>query len=244
MSIDTIIGIVLSVIGILTGYIFYIKGQRIKEAAWTIDNFILIKGYSSLVKDLDIKYRGKTIDDLTVTKVVFWNNGNDIIDGTDIKTALPLSIRAVDDTEILEVQILKVSNPANLFTSELEDNRKSARLIFDYLNSNEGAVIQVLHTGASLVNIIVWGEIKGVKELKYKSRERDNDTWITRLMYYSGNFIIWSPILTWILFPSLRGSFNIVAWVWIVCALLTTFLTVLYEVRRSRTVARLPKELS
>ena len=83
MTIDTILGIagaVIGVLGIVTGYVFYLKSKREKEPCYSEDDVNLIKGYSSIFKDLSIKYQRKPIENLTVSKLVFWNNGNEIID--------------------------------------------------------------------------------------------------------------------------------------------------------------------
>ena len=79
-------------------------------------------------------------------------------------------ILAQGDTVILDVKILKSSNIANGFSTTLAEDGTFALLSFDYLNSKDGVVLQVIHTGVSLVSFIITGEIKGVKEIKYKMK--------------------------------------------------------------------------
>ena len=180
MSIDTILGIAgtfLGVVGIATGYIFYLRGKREKEPCYSISEVNLIKGYSSALKDLKIKYKRKPIENLTVGKVAFWNNGKETINKDDIDTALPPMLLAQDNTIILDVKILETTNPANRFSVTLAEDGKSALIWFDYLNNNDGALLQVIHTGISYANYIVYGKIKGVKNIKYKMK-KDSFFWL------------------------------------------------------------------
>jgi hypothetical protein len=194
MSIDTILGIigtVLGVIGIITGYIFYIRSKQSKELSWAEDEVNFIKGYSTFLKDLKIRYKKKYIENLSVSKVVIWNTGNKTIDKGDIATAIPLMIRALEDTKILDVSVLKMSNPANRFRSLFHEDGKYAFLLFDYLDSNHGAVIQVIHTGTSVRNILVAGEIKGIKEIKFKREKPDVFLQFARLGNYFFLVMLW-----------------------------------------------------
>jgi hypothetical protein len=84
MSEDTIIGIVGgAIVGLIMTHVYYRLQKRRRELCWSIDSTNLIKGYSSLFEKLEIQYEGQKIENPTVSKIVFWNNGNETIDRTD-----------------------------------------------------------------------------------------------------------------------------------------------------------------
>jgi hypothetical protein len=173
---NDIVGIVIGIagifIGVIVSYYFYRKSLRVKGLCFSIKTENFIEGYSTRFNDLTIRYKDKEIENLSVSKVLFWNNGNETIDRDDILTAFPLHIFAVDDVEILDVKVLDSNNVASRFTSSLSEDGKSAYLSFDYLDSQQGAVIQVIHTGTSPLSVYIHGHVKGVKEISYKEVER------------------------------------------------------------------------
>jgi hypothetical protein len=162
------IGWFLGVIGLIVGYIFYRKGLRTKIPTWSIRSNNLITGYSDKVENLTVLFANKKIKNLTISKIVFWNDGTETINQQDLKTINPLRIQGENGVDILDISILtsnKHSNQVDLIWSEKGD---SVKITFDYLDTKQGAVFQVIHTGISSEDIQVIGDIKGVKKLVNK----------------------------------------------------------------------------
>ena len=65
----------------ILNYAFYRLSIRTKQPSWAINSNNLISGFSAKLPDLDIKYLGKGIENLTISKVMFWNAGNQTIEG-------------------------------------------------------------------------------------------------------------------------------------------------------------------
>jgi hypothetical protein len=247
MSIDTVLGIIgtlLGIIGILAGYIFYLKGKREKDPCYSVDEVNLIRGYSSIFRDLKIRYKRKPIENLTITKLVFWNNGMETIDGADIQTTHPLMIFALEDGVMLDIKLLKSTNLANNFSTVLDEKGRFALLFFDYLNSKDGAVIQVIHTGISIVNLVITGEIKGVRKIQYKTKREALHSRVATII-----------MTVWMIIVLLLSGFSTFMWIrgdtsdlgpgiLAVSTLIILFFAIVYQIRKSRDVARIPKELS
>jgi hypothetical protein len=243
MSIDTIIGIVGgAILGFITTYIFHIVEKRRKELCWSIDNANLIKGYSSLFEDLEIRYKGKEIENLTVSKIVFWNNGNETIDHTDI--AIPLGIFPLENTEILDVKILNASSIGNHIRTQSVDNENITRLLFDYLDSQQGAVLQVIHTGISALNVMIYGEIKGIKQIIYKTKRRDIFSRVARIGLYFYAVCTLLLVGTDLYFSVVQKTKSISPlWLTVLTGILICGAMV-YDIREARNTARIPKEFS
>jgi hypothetical protein len=106
-------------------------------------------------------YGGQPVKNLTVTKLLFWNAGRETITGADVARADPLGIH-VSDCEILDAKILRAKNPVNCFKLDWAGDPSFAELRFDYVDRDEGVVIQVLHTAKTGRDVRLVGTVMGV----------------------------------------------------------------------------------
>lgn len=157
-----LLGTILAILGIVTGYIFSRIHIPQERPCWAIRSSNIIKDYSSSIPGLSIEFRGVKVKNLPISKILFWNSGADPIRSQDIPSSNPLRIEVTDeDLSILGVSIIADNNPASEFGHTLMEGKKYVQLEFNYLNKNNGAVIEVIHSGLSSSDIIVDGEIIG-----------------------------------------------------------------------------------
>jgi hypothetical protein len=164
MDIDTVLGIVgtiLGILGLITGYVFYRKSLRVKEPCWAIRSNNLIQDNISQMSGLEIEYKGHEVQTLTVSKVLFWNKGFETINRDDIVAANPLRIKCSDDVQLLDTKILSENTPSNRFSIEIDDTKSFGNMTFDYMDKDDGVIIQIIHTGTSSSDIAIVGNIKG-----------------------------------------------------------------------------------
>ncbi|HEV2805147.1 MAG TPA: hypothetical protein VGW57_09480 [Chthoniobacterales bacterium] len=163
-----IIGVTVGVVGILIGvavaYYFYRIGLRVKEPCFSMRSNNLIEGYSSRLTGLKVLFGDEGVETLTVTRLLFWNAGAETIDRNDIAPTNPLRIEA-DTVSLLEARVLSRSSDSNSFSCSVPEEKKRSLLTFDYLDRDQGAVIQVVHTGTSSSDLRVLGDIKGAPKL-------------------------------------------------------------------------------
>jgi hypothetical protein len=161
----SVISIGLAIVSISLAIFFYLKGQRRREPCWSIRNEALIKGFSSRFEGLSISYKEHNVENLSISKIVFWNSGRVTIDGRDIADANKLRFVSRNGVDILDASVIASTLPANQFeVSQINDSE--AELSFDYLDESHGGVIQIIHTGTSSDNIKLEGNIKGVKLIR------------------------------------------------------------------------------
>ena len=178
MNNEIIVGAVFFVLGLIPAYLFYLKSIRIKEPVYFIKNERIIYSYQSTVPNLKITYKKKTIEDLSISTVLFYNRGAETITQQDIDTVNHLRIVANNDVKILDVTIEKYNNPASNFNVILNNNQ--AIINFDYINKNQGVVIFVTHTGKSNEDIKLVGDIKGVDKLSNVSKRTTYQEFLIR----------------------------------------------------------------
>jgi hypothetical protein len=114
------------------------------------------------MQNVEILYRGKHVDRLTRTRVIFWNAGKKIIYGSDIVADDAVRCELSPDALALEVRVIKHTRDANKFTAIIDDNSQNRVILsFDYLDPQDGVVVELLHTD-SVPDPVVKGTIRGV----------------------------------------------------------------------------------
>lgn len=246
MTSDLVIAVAGIVIGVVTSYIFYRIQKRRRELCWSIDSTSLIKGYSSLFEKLEIQYGGQKIENLTVSKIVFWNNGNETIDGKDIAIPPFILPRDTTNTEILDAKIIKTSTIGNRFEIRKKSDDPILFLHFAYLDPQQGAVVQVIHTGISILPLVVDGEVKGVKEIKFKLKKPDLVSQMPRFFIYFNGLLLLGLLGGFLYDIIFRGTPAKADWyIWVLTiVLIFTFILAVIDIRQARGTAKIPKGLS
>ena len=88
------VSLVLALVSIILAYIFFRKSQRARTPSWAIRTTNLIRDYTSKLSDLEIRYRQQQVKDLSISRVVFWNDGAETIDREDVASTDPVRIAA------------------------------------------------------------------------------------------------------------------------------------------------------
>ena len=151
----------LAIIGIILAPFFYLKGKKEKKPTFQIRSFNLVKEFSKKVTNIELLYSGENIENLTITKVIFWNRGNEPIRKEDIAVADPIKIVVDSKYEIFEAEILNdTANEVNRFELVKNDN-KSIIITFDFISHGEGVAIRIAHSGVSSEDVALTGTIIG-----------------------------------------------------------------------------------
>ncbi len=115
-----------------------------------------------LPADITVQYQGQNIPRLTRTLVVFWNAGEKTILAADIVALDPLRLKLGDDGRVLAATVLKVVRDVCQVEARLDSSRPSELgLGFAFLDSGDGAVVEVLHTSENRYAEIL-GTIRGL----------------------------------------------------------------------------------
>jgi hypothetical protein len=174
MSTDRLLSIVSLAIGLASffaAYIFYKKSLRLKLPMYEVYTNILVQDGVSQMSGLDILYKSRRVPVLSVSKVVFWNAGSDTLENSDIVKANPIRICCAGDIQLLDAEVLSANNKSSQFLIELAHSENEALIKFDYLDKDQGGVIQVVHTGLRSSDLAVIGDIKGAKLKKIRTTD-------------------------------------------------------------------------
>jgi hypothetical protein len=162
------LGCIIAIFATALAIIFYYKGKKVKLPCYAVRSSNIVSNLVSKIETLEMLYAGKPIENLTVTKLLFWNAGRDTIDYRDVASADPLRVHAKESCKILDAKILYEKKRANKFSITNSSNQSCISIQFDYMDKDEGAVIQLIHTGKSSDDIKVTGTIKGAGKPIFK----------------------------------------------------------------------------
>lgn len=114
---------------------------------------------------MKIFYNEKEIDSLSITKISFCNKGLETIQKNDTIESDKITVELVGkDIKILDSDLIYESRAVNKFSFSIVKDENELNVSFDFLDKNDGAIIQILHTSTG--EIKVRGTIKGNKNTK------------------------------------------------------------------------------
>lgn len=167
-------------IGVL-GVILTMRSMRAKRPTWSIHSHNLINASAAALPQLDIRYGDHKAENLTVSRIAFWNSGAETIGGEDIAEADPLRVVASGRVELLDVGVIKANSPANRFAVTKMEDGKAVKLVFDFLDRRHGAVIQAIHTGISSEDLHVEGTVKGTRRIR-RLQAKAYRSWMRKIL--------------------------------------------------------------
>ncbi|MCU0439841.1 MAG: hypothetical protein MUC49_18310 [Raineya sp.] len=169
---------VLAIVSIILAIIFYYKSLKDKKPVYTKRTFHVIDNNISTLKKIQIYYNEQLIKDLSITKVAFWNSGKEPIRKSDIATTDPIVISTNEEIVIYDFELVFYQNVNDVIIKQLDKNKISIE--FDFLNHNDGFILNVYHNGISSNEIKIEGTIIGGKKVqngitKYSLTNKIND---------------------------------------------------------------------
>jgi hypothetical protein len=162
----TLCGFILTALSFILAIFFYFRGKKEKIPSIAKRTTTLIEGLEAQVKDVTVTFKGRSVPNLSITKIAFWNAGRDAITNSDIPSKDTLRIKAKDGVHILDHSIIFTKNPKNNFVLT-EQPGGVITVEMEFVRKDEGIIIQILHTGTSNSDIKFLGSLKDVPKIKY-----------------------------------------------------------------------------
>lgn len=167
-----IVFLILAILGIIFTTYFYYKSRKSKIPTYIVRTINLVREKIQKIETVEIIYSGEKVKNLSLTKIAIWNDGKETINYSDIASNNPIRIKIKESFEILDAEILFKKDEANDFNIQVSDDKNYINILFDYIDFEDGIVIQIFHTGNSSDDIFIDGKIKSVKNIH--RREHSN----------------------------------------------------------------------
>ena len=151
------------ILGGLIGYWTNSQFANRKSMVFSTKSINYISAFQTKIDGFSALFDGKPIENLTTTQLLFLNNGNQTIDGNDITQINPLLIKANNPkVKILRVNIIKSDKVNNL---KVTKKNNKFLINFDFLDKDDGSIIQIIHSGKIDEDVTFLGTIKGITKL-------------------------------------------------------------------------------
>ena len=157
---DPYIGFLIGVLGVVVGIYYGRKGIKYKQISYAIKT-ITITPKDLLPSKIDLIYGGQKLNTFSVTDVLIWCSGKDVINRDDIAKNNPVKI-AVSSNQLFEYKELNTNEKDNLFQTFQQNNE--IVIDFNYICKENGIAIRIYHNGTQN-DVIVTGKIKGGKKI-------------------------------------------------------------------------------
>lgn len=152
-------------IGTATAYYFYRESLRlpIPKVTFKADHALTWSDREDLPPGVEISFDGVKVPRIARSMVRIWNAGSGCLNKELIPLHDPLKLTLDNGGLFVRAAVLKETNPASRCNVQINKTDPSEVLIsFEYLDSNDGMVIAVLHTDTKAAPTLK-GSIKGHK---------------------------------------------------------------------------------
>jgi hypothetical protein len=160
------LGTLLGILSFIAAIIFYFRPRKQTRLSYVhLGEHVLGSALATLPPAIVVQYNGISIPRLTKSILIFWNSGENTVNGEDIVAKDPLRFQVGDDGQILSAAILKSSRAVNDF-SILKTPVVGANEItfnFNFLDKDDGVVVEILHTSTDRKPCIK-GTLKGLPQ--------------------------------------------------------------------------------
>ena len=159
----------LTVLGIVISYVLWRRGLQRKRISFQKQKYTLIRNNEKRFDKIKLMYDSKEVDSVAVTNIAIWNIGTVLINGSDMVQNRELRIKYKE--KILDVKILGCVDETNGYEIKLL-NENEAVISFDYSNTGEGAVFQIIHVESEKETLQVDCKLKGGEKIKEEKCDR------------------------------------------------------------------------
>ena len=164
------ISTLLAVIFFIVMLVLALKVTKRKKPVWAYKTTKIIGLGSNAPPELKLTFSDRPVSDVYQTTFIFFNKGTEAIRKDDMTESLTIHFKGA---EILRQPIIKAkSKEAIEFSAKqvVKEGDNSIQIGFLYLDHEDGAVVEVLHTASEEItcygNIIGASEIRNIGEFK------------------------------------------------------------------------------
>lgn len=166
-----LLGILIGIVSIFVSIALHMRGRKYKQPAFYKSTLKWYDGTNIPHKDIKLLFRGRPISRFAITNMAFWNDGNQTIVEGDFAPAEPLALKILEGVELFDIRVTAVTSDAinvylNITEKDKSEGTKVIPIRFDYLDKNDGFLVQLIHDAKSDEEIAFSGKILGVSAFK------------------------------------------------------------------------------
>jgi hypothetical protein len=149
-------------VGLLATYLTHRWSRRDRIPCYAIRHFNVIDKSGGNFPALRITYHGhgEELEVFSSSNITIWNSGRETIRKADIAKADPIQVRVTNGV-FVDAAVIRFTREVNRFDCVLKKDKDAIDVTFDFLDRDDGAVIQVFHSAGKRHDLSVHGTIVG-----------------------------------------------------------------------------------
>lgn len=164
-------GIVGLVGGLLISAFFYLIGKKKKILTYSIDTVTLVTKTISQIPNLEIYFKGKRIEDLSSSKVIIENKGNEVIEISDFASLDPLRIEVESGDFFITEDIIKNIVTSKNINLKIQSEDNNLKIDFEFLKPKTVLEFIIWHTGVlKICGDLKSGKLKDCSDYPFEKR--------------------------------------------------------------------------
>ncbi len=161
INIDT--GIIVGVVGVLLAIYTILRKNEI-NLHYEYSSSTLIKNHRKEYNDLNVTYKRKPIENLTLTRFILMNGSNAPLRKEDIPKNKYIEFSIGQGNKILNAKVIdEISSDCNFDVKRIRNN--TWKLVFHHINPKNAVLIHVLHTGNASDKLNIVGKGANLKSI-------------------------------------------------------------------------------
>jgi len=152
----------------------------------------IINNLKSDFGELEVLYNKVKIDNLTKTRIYFWNAGRKSIRKFDLVEATPIMLYTPSDIDIYKINYIATPDLGKTLQVK-ETHSKGYMITFDAMQKDDGVYFEVLHSGSESCTVNLIGSIDNKVSICKSSYNSDND--LVERFFYNVIFRMGLPII-------------------------------------------------
>jgi len=169
---NVIISIFTGLVSCFLSIIFPVFLAKKQKPKYAVKNQTIITNSESKFEGLEVLFYKKPIENLTLTRLYFWNAGNKSIRKRDTLIATPISLSIPKNIDIYKIEYISTKDLSK--TLEMKENSQSGyEFSFDAMQKHDGVCFKILHSGKEDCPISIDGKLDG--QIKIEKSNNDPD---------------------------------------------------------------------
>jgi len=176
MDVTTFINYLLALFGIIVSIYAYLQSKEVKDPRCYYSTYRDIVKLTKKNDDIRLYFRTNEVDRVFTTYLWFWNKGRKPILKSDIPEKSKIALQLSDPSnefQVLDSRIIKTTRSETDFSIHTT-SQNLIEIQFEFLDRNDGVVIEVQHTGSYKTIVesrgIILGANKGIQVKGYDNK--------------------------------------------------------------------------
>jgi hypothetical protein len=155
------VGVAGIVAGIITGYYFYLKTRERIDPRYVLQHEPLVGSSSGAMTEVSVLFRGTKVTNLNRCILAIWNRGTRVITRNAVPEQDKVKVQLPENAMALGTGVAWSTRSAINLSAHIDETKSAVTVDFDFLDKNDGGLIEILYQGDPKASPVLTGSIMG-----------------------------------------------------------------------------------